>query len=156
VSAVLLCVALAACLLGGGGALLAAGTRAGDRLGETIVTDVAAELGTNLLSFTVHNPGERGVLLGASVRPRSVRLRFESGSFVRVPRRTARSGLLAGRHSHVGAIDALATQRIRVAFADDTPRRAELVVAVGETDRLRLIHRAVVLPPAKSSGLFGS
>lgn len=147
---VLLCLALTACLLVLGGALLAAGTRAGDRRGETIVTDVAAEVGTNLLSFTVHNPGERGVLLGASVRPRSVRLRLEAGSFVRVPRRTAHPGLLAGRHSHVGAVDALETQRVRVAFADDTPRRAELVVAVGEPDRLRLIHRAVVLSPTPS------
>lgn len=144
---VLLSLALTACVLGAGGALLAAGRRAGDRLGETIVTDVAAEAGANLLSFTVHNPGERSVLIGASVRRRSVRLRLEAGSFVSVPRRTAHPRLLAGRHAHVGVVEARETQRVRVAVADDTPRRAELVIAIGETDRLRLIHRAVALPP---------
>jgi hypothetical protein len=147
VTAVLLCLALTTCVLGAGGALVAAGARAGDRVGETVVADIATEVGTNLLSFTVHNPGERSVLLGASIRRRSMRLRFEVGSFVRVPRRTARPRLLAGRYSHICAVDGRQTRRLRVSFADGMPRRAELVVAVGETDRLRLIHRAVVLSP---------
>ena len=36
-----------------------------------------------------------------------------------------------------------------VPFSDSTTRLAEVVVALGEADRLRVVHRAVVLPRAR-------
>jgi hypothetical protein len=146
VSAVLLCLALTACVLGAGGALVAAGSRAGDRPGDSLVTAVSADATGRFLRFSVHNPADGAVLVGASVRRPTVRLRLEAGAYVGVPRRTDDRAFLAGRYAHVCALDAHATESLSLALDPQAPRRAELVVAIGQADRLRLIHRVLDLP----------
>jgi hypothetical protein len=67
---------------------------------------------------------------------------------VSVPGRTWRRRLLAGRHAVVGVVEAGAAETVLVPVPADIPRRAELVVAVGESSRLRVVHRAVECRPA--------
>lgn len=68
----LLSLALMAAVLTAGGVLLAAGLRSGDRPGETTVLHADVDPLTNTVRFTVHNPGCHTVLVGASVRRRSL------------------------------------------------------------------------------------
>lgn len=146
-TALLLCLVSAALVLAGGWGLLTAGLRVGDRVGDTTLTAVEADAAGDGLWFTVHNGGHQAVLLGASVRRRTVRLWLEGGSFTSVPRRTAQPSLLAGEHALVRAIGAGATETVRVGLSN-AGRRAELIVTIGEADRLRVLHRAVDLPGA--------
>jgi hypothetical protein len=143
VIAALICLGFGAAVLGLGRALLYAGSRAGDGPSDAALSDVAATPADAAVSFTVTNRGSHPVLIGASVRRRSLRLRVEAGHFVTVPGRTWRSKLLAGCHSVVCVVDAGEADTVLVPVAPGIPRHAELVVAVGEADRLRVVHRAV-------------
>lgn len=143
VTAAVLVLALTGCVLAAGVAVLAAGVRAGDRHGETIVSMVEIDRAEGVLRFSLDNPGDQAVLVGATVRRRSARMRLEAGHYVQVPRRTARRSLMAEGHAVIGAIDALETEIVSVPLPAALPQRAELVVAVGEADRLRVLHRAV-------------
>lgn len=142
-TATLVSVALAALVLGLGGALLRVGSRAGDRFDEAAINAIGPDAASGGIRFTVTNRGPHPVLVGASLRRRSVRVRFEAGHFVSVPRLTWRRHLLAGRHAVVCAIAAGEIETVVVPVARDVPQRAELVVSVGESDRLRVVHRAV-------------
>ncbi len=142
-TAAAICLALAAAVLGLGRALLYVGSRTGDRPDDAALSDIGPVARSAGISFTVTNRGAHAVLVGASLRRRSIRLRLEGGHFVAVPTRTWRRQLLAGRHTVVCAIDAGETQAVLVPVSGDTPPRAELVVAIGEADRLRVVHRAV-------------
>jgi hypothetical protein len=146
VIAALLCLALTVITFGAAWGLYTAGLRVGDRVGDTTLTAIEPEADGRGIWLTVHNPGHQAVLLGASVRRRSLRLWCEAGCFVSVPRCTLREKLLAGQHALVCAIDAGATQTVRVPLSAATRRRVELVVAIGEAARLRVVHRAVELP----------
>lgn len=146
---VLLFLALTALVFGAAWGLLTAGLRAGDRAGDTSLTAIEPDRNEDGIWLTVHNPGRQAVLLGASIRRRSLRLGCEAGHYVSVPRRTSQENLLAGQHALVCAIDAGETQTVRVPLSAATRRRAELVMSVGETDRLRIVHRAVELPRAR-------
>jgi hypothetical protein len=146
VIAALLCLALTVITFGAAWGLYTAGLRVGDRVGDTTLTAIEPEDDGRGIWLTMHNPGHQAVLLGASVRPRSLRLWCEAGWFVSVPRRTRREKLLAGQHAVVCAIDAGATQTVRVPLSGATRRRVEVVVAIGEATRLRVVHRAVELP----------
>lgn len=148
-TAALLCLGLTALALGTGWGLLHAGLRAGDQVGDTTATAVEPDGSGQGVWVTLHNPGRRAVLLGASVRRRSLRLRWEAGYFVSLPRRTAREKLLAGQQAVVFAIGAGETQTMFVPLAAPTPQRAELVLAIGEAHRLRVVHRAVELPRSR-------
>jgi hypothetical protein len=143
VSALLICLALGAAVLGVGRALLYAGSRAGDRPDDAALSDVRAAASGTGISFKLTNRGSQAVLIGASVRRRSLRLHCEAGHFVSVPARTWRSKLLAGRHAVVCVVDAGDADTVLIPVAPGIPRHAELVVAVGEADRLRVVHRAV-------------
>jgi len=160
VSALLLCLALAVLVLVLGGWLLATGLRAGDRPGDTLISAIGADAFQGV-RFTASNPGRQAVLIGATVSRRTLRLMVEGGAFTRVPRRTDRDDLLAGRHTVVCAVGPGETQTVRVPLAEQTvegPRAAgcrpavapgrwaQLVLAIGEPDRLRVVHRAVRLP----------
>lgn len=131
----------------GSGLALAAGLRAGDRPGDTTVGFIEVGGRGRGIWVTVHNPGPQAVLVGASVRRRSLRLQCEGGSFVTVPRRTSHRELLAGRHAAVSAVAAGDSERLLVPFTICGAKRAELVVAIGEADRLRVVHRLVELRP---------
>jgi hypothetical protein len=87
------------------------------------------------------------VLIGASVRSRRLPLLGDAAQSVSVPRRTLRDKLLAARHTAVYVIPAGETQTVRVPFSSSTRRWAELVVAIGEPDRLRVVRQAVKLRP---------
>jgi hypothetical protein len=126
--------------------LLHAGLRAGDRPHDTALTAVEPDDGGQGIWLTAHNPGRQAVLLGASTRRPGLRLRCEAGYFVTVPRRTSQEKFLAGQQALVCAIGAGETETVLVPVSVATRHHAELVVAVGEADRLRVVHRAVELP----------
>ena len=154
---VLLCLALMAVILAAGWGLLSAGLRAGDRPGEIGLAAVVPAPDGTTVCFAAHNPGGQAVLIGASVRRRGWRLRCEGGRFVSVPRRTSRGNLAARRHMVICAIAAGETQTVIVPVPEWMPRRAELVIAVGEADRLRIIHRAIGLQrPARPEVRYGA
>ena len=145
-TAPLIGIVLMAMVLAGAWGMLAAGYRAGDRPGQAVLDDFGPDASGEGLRFTVHNPGRQPVLLGATVRRRTVRSWCEGGYFVRVPRRTWQERLRASRHTVVCVVEPEATEAVRVPVGVAAGRRrAELVVAIGESDRLRLIHRAVAL-----------
>ncbi|HWE09087.1 MAG TPA: hypothetical protein VG325_07020 [Solirubrobacteraceae bacterium] len=148
--AILLCLALAALVFSFGWGLLYAGLRAGDRPGDTAVTAIESH-GRRGICLTVHNPGTQAVLLGASIRRHSLRLWCEGGAFVSVPRRTADEKLLAGKHGVVSIVPAGESQTMLIPLAALTRQRAELVLAVGEADRLRVIHRTVKRPQERQT-----
>lgn len=148
-TAVLLSLALTALAFAGAFGLLAAGLRAGDRPGDTTLTTVAPDPAGRGISFAVHNPGAHPVLIGACVRRRSLRLWCEGGSFVSVPRRTSTERFLAGRQAVVGLVEPGESQTVLVPLTGAASEPSELVVAIGETDRLRVVHRAIEPPPTR-------
>lgn len=144
-TALLLSLAAALIVIGLGALLMVAGQRAGDRGEEAVLTAVESDEYGDGVWVTVHNPGRQPVLVGASVRRPGLRLRWEAGHFVRVPRRTLSDRLLAGQHALVCAVAAGDSETLLVPRTPHLKRRAELVVAIGQTDRLRVMHRAVEL-----------
>ena len=128
------------------------GVRAGDRPGDTTVSAVGVDGDGIGIRFTVHNPGHQAVLLGASLRRRRIRLWQSNASYISVPRRTARGGLLPGDHALVCVVEPDDRMVVRLGPSPTVSRRQELVVAIGEPDRLRVLHRAVTLPPAHRAG----
>jgi hypothetical protein len=136
----LLSLALAAIVCAGGLVLLGAGLRAGDRNGETLLSNIETDLSASVVSFTIENPAQEAVVIGARVRRGTLRALVEGGRFVQVPRRTTHAVFLAGRFDFVGAIAAADARTVRVAIPADIRRRGELSVAVGERERLRIIR----------------
>jgi hypothetical protein len=147
----LLSLALATVMLAFGLTVLDVGLREGDRPSDTTLSAIEPDPRGRVIWLTVHNPGGQAVLVGASVRRPSLRLLCEAGAFTSAPRRTSRRGLRAGKHAVVCAIDAGDTRTVLVPLQSGGGRKAELVVAIGEADRLRVLHRAVGLPPARAS-----
>jgi hypothetical protein len=142
-TAVLLLLAFGVVGLVIGHRLFVIGMRNGDRVGDATVGAAKADASGRGISFAVHNHAAQPVLIGASVLRSSVRLFGETGHSVSVPRRTLRNELLAGQHTVVGVIAAGETQTVLVPFARSIPRRAVLVVAIGEPDRLRVVRQPV-------------
>src|SRR4051794_29789080 len=130
-------------------ALTIGGFWAADRPGDVTLTRVTLDPPRARILATVGNPGAVAVLVGLSVRRCGLRLWLESGAFVSRPRRTTRRNLLAGRY----AIVAVAQAGETVTFVVRTParwrRNMQLVAAIGQQDRLRVIHQRV--KPARSS-----
>lgn len=149
--ALLLCLALGSVAFVIGRGLLMTGMRNGDRLGDVRVGAVEPEDGGRCLSFVVDNPGPQPVLIGASVRRWNLRLLGESGQSVRVPRQSTRSRLLARQHTVIWAIPTGATQAVSVPLPPSIRRRVQLVVAIGEPDRLRVVSQIVKLRRSRRS-----
>jgi hypothetical protein len=147
-TALLLCLALIAVAFTLGRALFVIGVRNGDRVGDASVGLGEPDASRRRVSFVVRNPGPQPVLIGASLRRRSLRLLGDGGQSVSVPRRTLRQQLLARQHTVVCAIPPGEAQTVSVPFLGrSTRRRAELVVAIGEPDRLRVVRQSVALSP---------
>ena len=142
----LLCLAVLAVAFALGHVLFVVGTRNGDRLGDASVGTGAPDASRRGISFVVRNRGPQPVLIGASLRRPKLRLFSDPGQSVSVPRRTSRRKLLAGHHTVVYAIPAREAQTLSVPFPRRSIwRRAELVVAIGEPDRLRVVRQSVRL-----------
>jgi hypothetical protein len=152
VIALLVSLGLTGCLFAAAWLFAMAGVRAGDRPGDTMVSAVGVDGDGVGIRFTVHNRGRQAVLLGASLRRRSLRLWQSNASYVSVPRRTARGRLSPGEHALVCVVEPDDRMVVRLAPPPTVPRRQELVVAIGEPDRLRVLHRAVTLPRARRAG----
>jgi hypothetical protein len=146
----LLSLALAAMVCAGGLVLLGAGLRAGDRSGETLLSNIEADLSASVVSCTIENPGQQAVVIGAKVRRGTLRALVEGGRFVQVPRRTSHAAFFAGHYDFVGAIAAASAETVRVAIPADIRRRGELSVAVGERERLRIIRTPLDLARRRS------
>jgi hypothetical protein len=146
-TALLLCLMLSVAALAIGSRVFLIGMRNGDRIGDATVGAAAADRSAGSVAFAVHNPGPQPVLIGASVRRRRLPLPGEAAKSVSVPRRTLRGKRLAARYTAVYVIPAGETQTLRVPFSGSRRRWAELVVAIGEPDRLRVVRQAVKLRP---------
>ncbi|HEX3832976.1 MAG TPA: hypothetical protein VHW04_13455 [Solirubrobacteraceae bacterium] len=80
--ALLVCLGLTGCLFAAAWLFAMEGVRAGDRPGDTIVSAVGVDGDGVGIRFTVHNRGRQAVLLGASLRRRSLRLWPSNASYV--------------------------------------------------------------------------
>jgi hypothetical protein len=145
VIAVLLFLAVSVVMFAGAYSLFVIGIRNGDRIGDATVAAAHPDDHGRGISFTLHNPAAQPVLIGASLRHPRLRLLGQAGRSVTAPRRTLRGKLLARQHTVVWAIPAGQTQTVIVPFSRAPGRRAELVVAIGQPDRLRVMRQRVEL-----------
>jgi hypothetical protein len=155
VIALFISLGLTGCLFAAAWLFAMEGVRAGDRPGDTIVSGVGVDGDGLGIRFTVHNRGRQAVLLGASLRRRSLRLWQSNASYISVPRRTARGRLLPSEHALVCIVEPDDRMVVRLAPPPTVPRRPELIVAIGEPDRLRVLHRAMTLPRARRGAAAG-
>lgn len=121
--------------------------RNGDRVGDAWVGVADPDHSGGSVAVAIHNAGPQPVLIGASVR-RRLPLPGERVRSVSVPGRTLRGKLLASRYSAVYVIAAGEASMVTVPLPPSRRRRAELVVAIGEPDRLRLVRQAIKRPAA--------
>jgi hypothetical protein len=128
-----------------GAVLLVAGLRAGDRLGDVVLAPGPASADGATLSVTVHNPGSEAVLVGLTLRRRTLRLRAEGGRYANRPWRGRRRDLQPTRHASIAVVQAGAADELQVPIGRSLPRRAQLVAVIGQTARLRVIHLAVTI-----------
>jgi hypothetical protein len=153
ITGIMICLAGLACLAAGGLFLADAGSRAGDRPGDALVT---ARLGVQpchsgpavlapavLVLVTVRNPGAVPLMVGFSARPRRILGWLEPGSTVRVPRRTARRKFRAAAQEVLGVVPGWGDAE----FAVPVPRPASrclLTAVIGQSgERLRVIRMPV-------------
>lgn len=144
----MIALAVSALALAGVIALFALGLRAGDHPGEAVLLDVAPLTSPRGAAVTVCNPGRVPVIVGISLRRAGARLRLEGRAYVRVRSGSTAAELLAARQTSVGLLDAGETQTFVVPGDASIRRRAELVAVIGQRDRLRTLHRLVVLAEA--------
>ncbi|HTU85583.1 MAG TPA: hypothetical protein VMF57_08410 [Solirubrobacteraceae bacterium] len=133
-------------LLVGAILLIPAGLRAGDRSGDALLLNVQPQLAPRGATVTVNNPEDAAVLVGVSLRRARPRLRLEGGSYVKIRTGRTTSDLRADQQTQIAVLAAGETQTVVVRADARVRRRAELVVVVGQSQRLRSIHRLVVLP----------
>jgi hypothetical protein len=149
---------VAVLVLAGVATLVPLGLRAGDRPDDAVLLDVAPRNAPPGARVTVTNPGAVPVVVGMSLRRAGARLRLEGGSYVRIRTGSTDAELRAEAQAQVGALDAGETRTFAVPAGPGDRRRAELVVVIGQTQRLRTLHRLVVLPrratwTARSAGI---
>jgi hypothetical protein len=150
-SAVIVLSVLAVLSLVGVITLIPFGLRAGDRAGDALLLSVKPRLAPCGATVTVLNRGGRSVMLGMSVRRPGPRLLLEGGSYVRI--RTGRTSpdLRPGQQTRIAVLDAGQTETFVVPASAQVARRAELVVVIGQPERLRTIHRLITLPDRELS-----
>jgi hypothetical protein len=141
---------ISALALAGVLALIPLGLRSGDEPGEVLI-QVAALGAPRGASVTVTNPGQAPVIVGMSLRRAGPRLRLEGPAYIRVRSGSTASELLAGRQACIGVIDAGETRAFVVPAEASIRRRAELVAVIGQRERLRTLHRLVVMGPASGA-----
>jgi hypothetical protein len=146
--------AISALTLAGVIALIPLGLRAGDQPGEALLVDVAALSAPRGASVTVRNPGQAPVVVGMSLRRAGPRLRLEGPAYVRIRNGSTDSKLLAGHQASIGVLEAGETQTFVVPAEVPIRRRAELVVVIGQRERLRTLHRLIVLAEASGTGPY--
>jgi len=132
-------------------ALIPLGLRAGDRAGDALLLDVQPRGVPRGATVTVTNPGQDSVMLGMSLRRAGPRLRLDGGSYIRVRTGSTSSDLQAGCQTGIAVLEAGETDTFVVPAGAKLPQRAELVLVVGQPERLRTIHRLVVLPQRELS-----
>jgi hypothetical protein len=146
---------LALLLLAGVIALIPLGLRAGDGPSDVLLLDVEPRIAPRGATVTVSNRGASPVLLGLSVRRAGPRLRLEGGTYVRIRTGRTTSDLRADQQTLVGVLDAGETETYPVPAGVRVRRRAELVAVVGQHERLRSIHRLVVLAEPSGADRLG-
>jgi hypothetical protein len=133
-------------------AFIPLGLRAGDESGDALLVNVEPRIAPRGATVSVTNPGRDSVMLGLSLRRAGPRLRLEGSSYVRVRTGSTSADLRADRQSGIAVLDAGETETFMVPAGGLVARRAELVVVVGQPERLRTIHRVVVLPRRELGG----
>lgn len=136
---------VSALLLAGVILLIPRGFRAGDQPEDAVLLGVESLSAPRGAAVTMRNPGQAPVLVGMSLRRAGLRLRFEGPAYVRIRDGRTSSELLAGKQTCIGVLDAGETATFAVPAEAGTRRRAELVAVIGQTRRLRTIHRLVVM-----------
>jgi hypothetical protein len=135
-----------ACLAVAGLFLADAGSRAGDRPGDALVTARVSRRpheSAPVVLVTVHNPGAVPLMVGFSARPRRIPALLEPGTTVRVPRRTARRKFRAVAHEVLGIVPGGEDVEFAVPVARPA-RRCLLTAVIGQSgDRLRVIRMPV-------------
>ena len=121
------------------------GFRAADRPEDVKLIGLELDRCPPSLLATLSNPSGVAVLVGLSVRRCGIRLWLEGGGFVSLPRRTTRRRLLAARQASVAVAAAGETVTLIVPMPARWRRSVQLVAAIGQQDRLRVIHRRVAL-----------
>ena len=121
--------------------LLRAGERTGDGRDDLLITRVMPALDFSSVLVTVRNSSDIPVLVGLSLRGRTLRLWAEGGVYVSAPRRNAKRPTLATRQTTVGVVDATQTATLVVPGAPKHINKGQLMVTVGQRDRLRVVHR---------------
>lgn len=125
--------------------LIPLGLRAGEQPGDACIHHVDVPGAGGGLSVAISNPGEIPVLVGLSLRPRTLRLRLAGGSAVRIRTRRVAADLMPGRQTVVGIVAGRQTGTFLVPAGAALGEHVELVVVIGQGDRLRSLHRAVRL-----------
>jgi hypothetical protein len=134
-----------------GALMLYAGERAGDRPHDATLARVEPLPHLSVIRVTVRNSDRVPVLVGLSLRRCGIRIWLEDGLFVRVPRRTTRRELLAGRQATVGVVNPGRTATMLVPVSRGERKDVQLVAILGHRDRLRVepdqhrVHRRVAL-----------
>lgn len=137
--------------------LVALGFREGDEAGDACLLRVVASRGARAVSVEVCNPRPEPVLVGMSLRRVGWRMRLEGGTYSRLATRKTTPDLLPARQHVVGVVGASESGTFIVGAADTgLARRAELVVVVGQTGRLRALHRLVTVCGPRGDDAFGS
>lgn len=132
-------------------ALIPLGLRNGDGPRDVRVLAIDAVGGRRGASVTLTNPDRVPVIVGMSLRPAGLRLRLEGDAYVRIRTRSTAPDVLPRRQTAIAVLSPGATATFLVAADADVPQRAELVVRIGQRQRLRVIHRLVQLPPPDSA-----
>jgi hypothetical protein len=131
-------------------ALVPLGLRAGDQPGEALLVALTPLNAPRGVWVTISNPGPVPVIVGMSLRRAGLRLRLEGPAYTRIRNGSTASELLAGHQALIGVLDAGETQTFVVPAEAPIRRRAELVAVIGQPERLRTLHRLVML--AQRSG----
>jgi hypothetical protein len=126
--------------------LIPLGFREGDKPGDALPLAVEPCLRPRGATVEVINPGPVPVLVGLSLRRPRLRLRLEGGTYASLRTRRTTPDLLPGQQTVVGVVRPGDTESFIVPAADSLSVRAELVLVLGQANRLRSIHRSVRLP----------
>jgi hypothetical protein len=129
--------------------LVALGVRSGDRPGEARILDISPRSTPRSCVVTLTNPGGNSIVCGMSLRRPRPRVRLEGGSYIATRSGRTDSELLATRQAQIGALAPGETRAFVVPAAAHLGRHVELVVVIGQADRLRAAHRLLALPGAE-------